>query len=751
MANNEDYLDSLLRAAASQDNPDSAINKVRKIENERAEEEARLQGEEEARIRAEEEAKLLAQAEAETITEEPVSIEEPVITEEPLVAEDSITLEEPVTIEEPTVLEEPVAAEEPAPVEEPIIIEEPAAVEEPVAIEEPEVPEEPLVAEKPVAVEEPLTIEEPAAIEEPVAIEESPDSSNENMSSDDIAALLNSLDSPESAPEEAATDIPAEEAPIDETPIEDSLTSDLDALLNSDFSGEVEMPDVSSLLENAEAFALEENGAEEPQEESSGDIMDLSSDDMEKLINSASDVSSEGEGNGEMEVDLSDMASLEGELGIFDKNDISGATGEEGGSDEGELAEISSLLQAIDSNEVENTEEADVLDMLNEAVSKQEEADAEQEAWAENKKFDDKKKEEAKEAAPKKEKKSLLSIFKKKKPEGEETPKEKKETPFTKLIDFLTASDDDDEDGENANLINATDAPSEGGEGFEDVPGENKEILNEMDKEGEEGKGKKKKKKKKKKGEPSEGEASDEDGDGEGEEGETAGGKKKKKKAKKEKGEKKPLILDIDTAKPLSKRNVKLIAFLAATLLLLIILFTKLVPGVITNSSARKAFYRGDYETTYKSFYGEKKLSDSDRILFNRSEVILKMQHKYDAYKAYSDMGKYMEALDQLLQAVTNYEKWLFMAESCGATEEFNRAYATVLGTLSQTYGISEADAKEIIALPTDLEYSLKVYSIVYHTDYIDPNVPMPGEFVPPVEEIIEEPVYEDMLPEEGN
>ena len=29
--NNEDYLDSLLRAAVAEDNPNSAINKVRKI------------------------------------------------------------------------------------------------------------------------------------------------------------------------------------------------------------------------------------------------------------------------------------------------------------------------------------------------------------------------------------------------------------------------------------------------------------------------------------------------------------------------------------------------------------------------------------------------------------------------------------------------------------------------------------------------------------------------------------------------
>ena len=32
--NNEDYLDSLLKAAVAEDNPNSAINKVRKIESE---------------------------------------------------------------------------------------------------------------------------------------------------------------------------------------------------------------------------------------------------------------------------------------------------------------------------------------------------------------------------------------------------------------------------------------------------------------------------------------------------------------------------------------------------------------------------------------------------------------------------------------------------------------------------------------------------------------------------------------------
>ena len=68
MANNEDYLDSLLRAASSQDNPDSAINKVREINRREAEEAAMA----EAKLAEE----ALSQAE-----DLPIAQEEPVIEE----------------------------------------------------------------------------------------------------------------------------------------------------------------------------------------------------------------------------------------------------------------------------------------------------------------------------------------------------------------------------------------------------------------------------------------------------------------------------------------------------------------------------------------------------------------------------------------------------------------------------------------------------------------------------------------------
>ncbi|MBR6003126.1 MAG: hypothetical protein IK068_00220, partial [Lachnospiraceae bacterium] len=193
-----------------------------------------------------------------------------------------------------------------------------------------------------------------------------------------------------------------------------------------------------------------------------------------------------------------------------------------------------------------------------------------------------------------------------------------------------------------------------------------------------------------------------------------------------------------------------LIGVLAATLLVCILLITKFVPGMLINASARKAYYVGDYETTYNTFFGEK-LSQSDQILFDRSTIILKMLHKYDAYQAYMNMNMRVEALDQLLQGVTNYEEWLFIAETTGATEEFNQAYTKVVGALSMTFGLTEEDAKKIIALPTDLEYSLMCESIANHTEYIDPTQPLPGPFIPPVTEDYVDPVYEDYLPEEGN
>ena len=808
MTNNEDYLDRLLKAAAEQDDPNSAINKVRELGKREAEE----------RAQAEELEPSLDGIDFDSLTNpEPIAEDSIIdsVESDDILADlspsDDVNLDgiDFESLSSNDVLKEEVPTEESSlgdiltetPMDdvslEGIIDETPtedASFEglldvgnadggslEDISLEG--LAEETAIEETPL---EELPIEE--TLTEEILMEETP--------AED--ALIE-----ETQIEEVAT----EEAPIEEIPLEDTAAgeapeggaSDLDSLLNSDFSGEVDLSDISNLLSDADSFASSEEGAEgeetlleeaplegeggeealsnitfegegenynnilgdlsgliEPTDvekmvdENAAEGLDMSESEISDLIDYASDVSKE-QPEGEVEIDLSDLSSLETEFGVHDKNDIVADETVESVEDSEELDEISDLLRSIDSNEVEQADDTDVLNLLNEAVTKQEEIEnqaamekAREEAQAEYNEYKEKK---AKEEEAKN-KKSIFSFFKKKKDENAgEAPK--KESKLSKILAFLTAEEEEPE-SEDDGLLNATDLnPEEGAkassEGFEDVPGENKEILEEMDKEGEEEGGKKKKKKKKKKGKGDKGK------EAEGEEGEESEeDASKEKKPKKEKKERKPLVLDIDTGKPLSKRNVKLIGVLAATSLICILLICKFVPGMLINSSARKAYYVGDYETTYNTFFGEK-LSQSDQILFDRSSIILKMLHKYDAFSAYMNMNMRVEALDQLLQGVSNYENWLYIAETTGATDEFNQAYTKVIGALSMTFGLTEEDAKAVISLPTDLEYSLMCESIANHTDYIDPTKPLPGPFIPPVTEDYVDPVYEDYLPEEGN
>jgi len=788
MPGNEDYLDSLLKMAQQDIAPDSAINRVKQM--------------------AEEAEEVIEEpAVEETVIDEPSLEEAPETTEVPLEIEDPGVIEEPVVVEEP-IIEEPLADVE-MPSEEDIsdllnslgdiTAEEPAA-EDPVVTEE-AVPEEETISQDDIAsllesigdisaeepgTEEPVVAEEPAA-EEP-AVEETPADPNAMLSADQIAAMFESANVAEEAvvaeepaveepvieepvaEEPAAEDQPILDAvtgevevPIEELPLDDVLSAEateepVEETVSEEIPGDVlEQPseeasteeeadeesslDLDALLEGldaedkSEAETVEMTNTLDTVPGSDESMSDLSQEDIEKLLNDAKNVEDESEPQREVEVDMNDLSQLES-LGVFNKDaDLS-----ELGESSEELDEISSLLKTADNNDFSLNEDDDLMNLLSmESKRQAEEEEAAKKAESENASEEDSegkdKKRKKKKEKGKKKKGAIREDL-----EGEididtlnEAIPEKKQSAFSKFISFMTASDEDapaNAEGENGEF------------GFEGVQGENKEILDEIDKEGDKkGKKKPKKDKKAKKGAAKEG---DEGGD----EGDEEGGGKKKKKPKKEKvkKEKKPKEEEPDNSKPLNKKNVRKIFVMAATLLLLLMLFIKLVPAMINKEQARKAYYKGDYEATYTALFGEK-LSEGDQLLFDRSEIILKMGHKYDAFLSYNRMGMRTEALDQLLQAVARYEEWLYIAEVCGCKDAFNAEYEKIVTALSVTYDLTLDRAKEINAMPTDLEYSLMVESIANHTEYIDPNAPLPEPFVPEPDPL--EMNFEDVLPEE--
>ncbi len=322
--------------------------------------------------------------------------------------------------------------------------------------------------------------------------------------------------------------------------------------------------------------------------------------------------------------------------------------------------------------------------------------------------------------------------------------KEKKPGFFARLFTLLTEEDDE---------IDALFGGSDKNAGVDELGAtseENKEALEQLDKEGPEDKKKKKGKKgkKDKKGETKEGNGDENEDDEEPVEDNKK--KKKPKKEKKEKKQKEPKFYD-DSPK-IPKKKIKSTFFMAATMLAAILALCLFVPELFETRSARKAFYAGDYETSYRAFYG-KELSESDRIIYEQSEFLLALQRRIDSYYNFMAVNDELRAVETLIQEVSNQNQVMYEAEKHDLQAEAEESYSAVLQLLSEQYGVSEEEALAIVAYRQDALYTLHIRAIVAGEEFVCPDYLLEytqnnADNVAQDEAIIEE-TLEDVLPEE--
>ena len=156
--------------------------------------------------------------------------------------------------------------------------------------------------------------------------------------------------------------------------------------------------------------------------------------------------------------------------------------------------------------------------------------------------------------------------------------------------------------------------------------------------------------------------------------------------------------------------------------------------------------------------YG-RKLNENDQIMFNKSKLIVKIQRKLSAYENFHAIHMEDEALNALLEGVVVYDNDLRTAEEYQMTKEYDAVYEQLLEKLEETYGLDEQAARDIIALDSDLDYTLAIRNIVgMDTLGISSNAiaglqqEAPGEQETSDENVTEEnrtEGYEDLLPEE--
>lgn len=544
-------------------------------------------------------------------------------------------------------------------------------------------------------------------------VENSVDETTENSFDEEAKETVS--DSEESVPEEEAMpeedDISEEvssenEEETEEIPTEEFIDmDDIDAIL-SDVS-DIHPERTKSSKELEEQIAKYEENPEAAEEAL------LTGEDDNEDEGAAEEVTAEEESNADdILSSLGDVEALLADVEKQAQEEEEKLAQERSTETDGDIAEINDILNKSDNNEAVND---DLLSMIEGLDSEEEESE---EGLFEN--------EDQTEEKDKKEKKKKDKKKKNKKEgddnssEGEEAGnnKEKKPGLFSKLLGFMFDSDDEGEEEE-----------------------ENKE--------GKEGKkGKKDKKGKGKNGAKADDNAAIE-AELDAEDAKSKKGKKdkKEKKPKKEKAPKKDKKAKAEEPEEKQKSSIKMKGIIltfafCATLLGLILFAAILGPKVLARNEARIAYYNHDYETASNKLYGMK-LSESDRLIYEKASVLYKLELFYDKVEAYETTGDRTKMLDALFETWEECREVSVDARLLSITEEVDEFRKMTEEKIMTEYGISPEEIAEIVEMKP-AHYTIAVKKIAAGENYKETSNDEISE-----ENAEEHEKLEDMLPEE--
>ncbi len=433
-------------------------------------------------------------------------------------------------------------------------------------------------------------------------------------------------------------------------------------------------------------------------ENSLDSALNMSQDEIERLLN--------GQAMSEENVPKYETADLESLLSELEA------------MDDGDIQEISDLLDKAENNEAADSEIIDLLNMQEEvddtpAYDAMDLFSAEAEnvpkesfwkrIWAKIKKKDKKSEEEqlVEKDGERKEKKAKEKVPKEKKKKEKKTKDKNKES--------KVASSGSESEGWNAKAEWDTIDDSLNGSDAIILELEKEEVEKEATKVKEKPK-KKEKAKKKDKIQKKEKKSEKGERDSETLEGEEKKKKPKKKKEKKVK-EKNIVLYDMDEV-PLTKKKVSLVFFICLMLMFAIIALLVNYAGHANRRLAEEAFEEENYLECYQLLYGQH-LNESQEVMFHQSKIHLKMDALWNRYESLIGQKQYLQSLDKLIQFVFEYPEINEYATEWNCEEIADITYRKVLEVLYEEYKLMEQDALSIANIEDDVEYTKTLTSLV--------------------------------------
>lgn len=128
--------------------------------------------------------------------------------------------------------------------------------------------------------------------------------------------------------------------------------------------------------------------------------------------------------------------------------------------------------------------------------------------------------------------------------------------------------------------------------------------------------------------------------------------------------------------------------------------------------SAESSFEQRDYKNAYDSLAGVS-VSDSSKELKQKVRMCMQLQREYDAYQNYYKMKMYLESLDSLIGGIRLYDVNKAKAEQYDMLSQYNELESKLANQLYNEFGVSESQARNIIASETQKEYTDRLQAIL--------------------------------------
>ena len=191
---------------------------------------------------------------------------------------------------------------------------------------------------------------------------------------------------------------------------------------------------------------------------------------------------------------------------------------------------------------------------------------------------------------------------------------------------------------------------------------------------------------------------------------EAAAAKKAEKEA--EKKRKKEMEEPPEPWPPFTKKVIPMIFLFGAALAALIIICTNVLSYSPYISNAREYFDNRQYGKAYNQLLGIE-IKEKDRNFYNQVLLMNQLQVKVTSSKNHLLNDEKELAVNDLVQAVLFYNDNLEKAEKLGLIKEFQIVYADIEANLSENFGISVEDAKELGTIIDASEYQERIAEIV--------------------------------------